>query len=143
MNPILFIHVTLASAWLGCILVEALYEHSIDHSDGMRVFISKLHWTTDKFIEIPAFLGVFLTGGYMLLSSNMTPLIWVKVAFGLIAVVFNAICVVLVIKRLACANSGDFKTWEILDHKQHQYGAVVLVATLLTLIIGAYVLASA
>jgi hypothetical protein len=143
MTPVLFLHLTLISVWLGCILVEAIYEHSIDHSDGMRLFISKLHWATDKYVEIPAFLGVLVTGSYMLTSSIMTPLLWVKVVFGMIAIIFNAICVGLVVKRLACAKAGDFKGWESLDHKQHKYGAVVLIALVIALIIGGYVLARA
>jgi hypothetical protein len=38
----------------------------------MRVLIPQLHWTTDKFIEIPAFSGVLITGAAMLSQSVMT-----------------------------------------------------------------------
>lgn len=138
MKLALFLHLACISLWLGCILVEAVYEHSIEHTDDMRVFVSKLHWTTDKFIEIPAFFGVLLTGGYMLNQSAMTPLLWAKVGFGLTAIVFNAICVVLVVRRLACARSGDFAGWLKIDHKQHIYGTVVLLSLLIALGLGGY-----
>jgi len=42
MRVLLFLHFVLLSAWLGCILVEAIYEHSIEKTDSMRVFVSRL-----------------------------------------------------------------------------------------------------
>lgn len=141
MSFVLFLHLFCLAAWTGCILVEALYEHSIDTSPAMRRFVSELHWRTDKFIEIPTFAGVLLTGGAMIHNSAMTPLLWIKVAFGLTAILFNALCVGLVVKRLACARAGDFDTWQRLDHWQHKLGAVVLLALLVALGIGGWVLA--
>jgi len=138
MKALLFLHLVLLSAWLGCILVEAIYEHSIEKSDGMRVFVSRLHWTTDRFIEIPAFAGVLLTGAAMAARVPMTPLLSLKILFGLIAIIFNTICVILVVKRLRYAEAGDFDAWEAIDHKQHIYGAVVLISLLLALAIGGY-----
>lgn len=138
MKLILFIHLICISAWLGCVLVEAILEHSIDKSPDMRIFISKVHWSTDKFIEIPAFMGVFITGGLMLPQTTVSPLLWTKIAFGLIAIVFNAICVGLVLKRLGYAKAGDFLGWEAVDRKQHKFGAVVLIAMLIALAIGGY-----
>jgi hypothetical protein len=135
---ILFVHLICAVAWLGCVLVEAILEHSIDSSPDMRIFISKVHWSIDKFIEIPAFVGVLITGGLMLLQTTVSPLLWTKIAFGLVAIVFNAICVGLVVKRLDFAKKGDFLGWETVDHKQHKFGAVVLIALLIALAIGGY-----
>ncbi|MCR6631587.1 MAG: hypothetical protein NVV74_16950 [Magnetospirillum sp.] len=132
----LFLHLLCVATWLGCILVEALYEHSIDDSPAMRRFISALHWKTDKFIEIPAFLGVLLTGGAMLHQAPYTPLLWTKIGLGLTAITFNAVCVWLVVKRLALADKGDFAGWEKLDHWQHKLGAVVLLALLAALVAG-------
>jgi hypothetical protein len=143
MRAVLFVHLVLVAVWLGCILVEAIYEHAIEKTDDMRRFVSRLHWTTDKFVEIPAFLGVLATGGYRLSHTAMTPLLWVKVAFGLVAILFNAICVVIVVRRLGYARKGDFVAWEAIDHKQHVYGAVVLIALLAALGIGGYAFVSA
>lgn len=138
----LFLHLFCIAAWTGCILVEALYEHSIDHSPAMRRFVSELHWRTDKFVEIPAFAGVLLSGGALIHAAPMTPLLWAKVAFGLLAIAANAACVWLVVRRLAAARAGDFDTWQRLDHRQHKLGAVVLLALLIALGIGVSVLAS-
>jgi len=143
MRVLLFLHLVLLSAWLGCILVEAIYEHSIEKTDGMRVFVSRLHCTTDRFVEIPAFVGVLVTGAAMATQVPMTPLLTLKILFGLIAIIFNAICVVLVVRRLRHAEAADFQAWDTVDHKQHVYGAVVLISLLLALGIGGYLYAAA
>ncbi|MEJ2393747.1 MAG: hypothetical protein P8Z77_03025 [Candidatus Thiodiazotropha sp.] len=88
MKVALFFHLVFVSAWMSCIFVEVLYERSIDQSEAMRRFVSKLHWNTDKFVEAPAFIGVLISG--------------------------------------------------TVDHKQHHYGAVVLVTLLIALVIGGY-----
>lgn len=143
MSTLLFLHIVCVSLWAGCILVEAIYEHSIDDSDLMRVFLSKLHWNTDKYVEIPAFLGVLATGAVMLAHVEITALLLIKVVFGLIAIVFNAVCVGLVIKRLGYAKSGDFVRWQAVDHKQHKFGGVVLIALLIALGIGGHLFVAA
>lgn len=140
MSLALFLHLFCIAAWTGCILVEALYEHSIDPSPAMRRFVSELHWRTDKYIEIPALLGVLLTGGAMLHSAAMTPLLWTKVALGLMAILFNAICVGLVVQRLRTARAGEFDAWQRLDYWQHKLGAVVLLTLVTALGIGGFVL---
>jgi len=126
-------------------VVEAIYEHSIEPRDTMRIFVSKLHWTTDKFVEIPAFTGVLITGAVMAARVPMTPLLTLKILFGLIAVIFNAICVILVMKRLRFADTENFDAlaWEAIDAKQHRYGAVVLLGLLFALGIGGYLFVSA
>ena len=141
MTVALFLHVFCAAAWTGCILVEALYEHSIDHSPTMRRFVSVLHWRTDKYVEVPALAGVLLSGGIMLAHADMTVMLWTKVALGLTAIAFNLACVVLVARRLVAARADDFATWERLDHLQHKLGAVVLLALVGALVIGGMVLA--
>jgi hypothetical protein len=109
MKITLFVHLICIAAWLGCVLVEAVFEHSVDKSPEMRRFVSSAHWTTDKFIEIPAFLGVLITGALMLPQTTISALLGTKIAFGLIAIGFNAICVGLVVKRLGLARLGDFQ----------------------------------
>jgi hypothetical protein len=138
MSLMLVLHLTFAGAWLGCILVEVAFEHGSGGGGDMRLFISKLHWSVDKLIEIPALAGVALTGGLLLMQSAMTPLLWTKTAFGAIAILFNIACVWLVCVRLAHALSGDAQGWERADVWQHKLGAVVLIAMLLALGIGAY-----
>ena len=84
MSLMLVLHLTFAGIWLGCILVEVAFEHGSGGGD-MRLYISKLHWGVDKFIEVPAFMGVLLTGGVLIAQAAMTPLLWTKTAFGAVA----------------------------------------------------------
>lgn len=140
MRMMLLLHLLSVATWLGCILTEVLYERSIDPAATMRRFISTLHWNTDKYIEIPAFLAVLLSGGVMLHGAAPTPLLWVKIALGITAIAFNAACVVMVFKRMRLADAADFAGWEKADHLQHKLGAVVLLTLLAALGIGGYVL---
>lgn len=141
MTALLFLHIFFMAAWVGCILVEALYEHSIAPTPEMRRFVSELHWRTDTFIEIPAFLAVLLTGGALLHAAPMNGVLWTKVACGLIAIAVNTGCVWLVLARLRAARANNFATWEKLDHWQHKLGAVVLLALLAALTLGGWELA--
>ena len=134
----LFLHMVSVALWIGCVVVEGIYEHSIDKSPAMRNFISKLHWNTDRCVEIPAFTVVLLTGGYMLMGRSLTPLLVAKVGFGALAILLNAVCVWLVIKRLRFANAGDYAGWERVDHLQHKLGGLVAVAMILALVFGGY-----
>ena len=138
MSPVLVLHLTFAGVWLGCILVEVAFEHGSGGGSDMRLFISKLHWNVDKIIEIPAFAGVLLTGGVLLMQAAVTPLLWTKAAFGAVAILFNVVCVWLVRVRLAHAQTDDALAWERADYWQHKLGAVVLIAMLAVLGIGAY-----
>jgi hypothetical protein len=141
MRAALFVHLLCVAGWTGCVLVEGIYEHSIDQSAPMRRFVSELHWRTDKYVEIPAFLGALLTGLFMVGSVAMTPLLATKITFGLIAVVVNAYCVWLVLRRLRLARAGDFSAWETIDDSQHKFGAVVLIGLAVALSIGGYLFA--
>ncbi|WP_095144274.1 hypothetical protein [Pseudomonas sp. Irchel s3b6] len=138
---LLFLHLLFVATWLGCILVEAVYEHAIEPSASMREFIAQLHWTTDKYIEVPAIVGVLLSGGWLLSLTAITPLLLMKIGFGLLAVLFNMFCVVLVIKRMTAVRKRDFQRYEKLDRLQHKFGAVVLFGVVVALGIGGYLFA--
>ncbi|WKB55879.1 hypothetical protein [Eleftheria terrae] len=138
MRLALFVHLISVALWIGCVIVEGIYEHSIDKSPAMRSFISRLHWNTDKFVEIPAFLVVLLSGAYLLQGRTLGGLLAAKVAFGALAIFLNAVCVWLVIRRLRHAEAGDFAGWERVDHLQHKLGGLVALAMLAALGIGGY-----
>ena len=135
---LLFLHLLCAAAWLGCILVEVVYERSIDTSLAMRRFVSQLHWRTDLSIEGPALLGVSITGGALLSMAPASPLLSVKIAFGGLAVLSNLICILLVKKRLDAACASEQQRYERLDHLQHKVGALVLIGVLVALVLGGY-----
>ena len=132
------IHVTFASLWLGCILTEALFERALlPKGRGGQLTLAHLHVRVDKVVEIPAILGVLVTGILMLSETTRT-----SVAFqfmllaGAIAIAANFYCVWLVFKRRDAAVAGNWLRFEALDHIQHKAGGAVLVAVLIGLVAG-------
>jgi hypothetical protein len=120
---VLLLHLTFAGAWLGCILVEAIFEPG--SGPEMRGYISKRHRSVDKAIEIPAFAGVGLTGGLLLIHAKMTPLLRLKAGARAVAIPFNIVCVWIVRVRLGYALKHDDGAWLRWDYWQHKLDGVV------------------
>lgn len=142
MRWMLFLHLVFVAAWLGCVLVEGVFEHAAEPSASARRLISRAHWRTDQTVEIPAFLGALASGAVLAAIVPMTPLLATKIAFGVVAVVVNAYCVVIVRRRLKAAEAGDDAAWAAVDARQHRWGAVVFAAMLIALAIGGYLFAA-
>ncbi|AJY32952.1 putative membrane protein [Burkholderia thailandensis 34] len=141
MKLVLFLHLIFVAAWMSCVIVEGIFEHAIDRSPEQRAFISKLHWSTDKYVEIPAFTIVLITGVILLAHRAPTPLLLTKVAFGTLAIALNAVCVWIVIRRTRYAARNDYAAWERIDRLQHKLGGVVAISMLVALGIGGYLFA--
>ena len=134
---LLFLHLICAAGWLGCILVEVVCERTIQPGETL----AHLHWRADKYIEIPLFTGVFLSGGALISMSTITPLLLVKIGCGLLAILFNIVCMRIVRQRLDAARAGDRARYAKLDHLQHRIGGGVLLGVLVALGIGGYLFA--
>jgi hypothetical protein len=136
-NIALLIHLVFFGVWLGCVLTEALFERALLGQGRVqeRILVG-LHKRVDLWIEIPAFSGVLISGLVLLSRSDWSPTLQMKVLFGLVAIVANIYCVGLVFRRAKAADSGDWARFEVLDHSQHKWGAVVLVGLLLALGLG-------
>jgi hypothetical protein len=137
MNAVLFLHILAAFVWLGCVLAESVIERAGDGSEIIRRFVSQAHWRIDLIVEIPAFVIVLLTGAHLAFAFPFTPAIAGMTIAGLVAVGLNLHCVGLVRRRLKAAEAGDYARWLELDHRQHLYGAIVLIAILVALAFGA------
>jgi hypothetical protein len=92
--------------------------------------LANLHKRVDLFIEIPAFIGVTVTGAWLLGQAMPSLWLYIKVAMAIVAVVANAICVWLVFERAAAAQADNWERFDRLDKVQHQLGAVVLLGML-------------
>ncbi len=138
------LHLLLIGVWLGCVITEALFERALlGQGRPQELILTRLHKRVDLFVEIPAFVGVLLTGGAMLSHAPASAWLHAKVGFGLIAIAANAWCVWLVWRRASLAEQGKWAEFEAVDHQQHAFGAVVLVAMLLALGLGLYLYARA
>jgi len=137
LSVVLPLHLLFVGLWLGCVLTEALFERALlGQGRPAELILSKLHIRVDLAIEIPAFTLVLITGGLLLQQAHPSTALHVKIAFGLLAIVANAVCVYLVFKRHALAQAGQWEAFERIDHWQHKLGAVVLLAMLAALVIG-------
>ena len=92
-------------------------------------------------VEIPAFTAVLITGALMFARANDSLLLTAKIAVGFLAIAANLHCVWLVFRRATAARSGCWDEFARLDHLQHKFGAVVLLAIVTALGLGGYHLA--
>lgn len=143
-SSLLPVHLVFAGLWLGCVLTEILFERALlGQGRAQERLLATLHKRVDLLVEIPAFVGVLLTGAFMLNSASSGPVLHTKIGFGLIAAAANLYCVWLVFRRAKAAQAGDWESFSRLDHLQHEAGAVVLAGILGALSMGGYLFASA
>lgn len=143
-SVLLPLHLAFVGIWLGCVITEALFERALlGKGRAQELILVALHKRVDLVVEIPAFIVVLVTGAAMLSSVNPTPLLATKIAFGLLAIATNIYCVWLVFRRAQAAQSDQQAEFTRLDHLQHKFGAVVLLAIVTALAIGIYLYADA
>ena len=141
-TTVLLIHLVFIGIWLGCLLTEALFERALlGQGPYQERILVGLHKRVDVWIEIPAFIGVLISGAVLLGEAVWSPVLLLKIMCGLIAMAANVYCVGLVFRRAQAVDAGDGATFKALDHRQHQWGAVVLVGLLLALGLGVSLLA--
>jgi uncharacterized membrane protein YkvI len=80
--------------------------------------------------------GVLANAILMLGSARYSAAMIVKIALGLLAIVANLFCVVLLFRRATAAESGDSSRFRRYDRLHYQVGAVVLVAIFAALALG-------
>ncbi len=134
----LLIHILCAFLWLGCVLVEIVLERAGPESALLRRWLALAHWRLDLCVELPAFLGVLATGGYLAGILPVTPLLTTNIAAGLIAIGASVYGVLAVGRRLSANSAGDLIRKSALDRTQHRYGAVASVAVLIVVAMGAH-----
>jgi len=137
MNTLLILHLSFVGIWLGCVVTEALFERALlGTSRENESILASLHKRVDLFVEIPAFVGVLVTGLMMFSSAAMTTLMIVKIVLGSIAIVANIYCVRLVFLRVVFSKAGNWQAFESADHIQHKVGAIVLLGIIAALGVG-------
>lgn len=141
---LLWVHLLLVGVWLGCVLTEALFERALlGKGHDLELVLVALHKKVDMVVEIPAFMGVLLTGGWMLSMAPPSGVLHTKIGFGLLAIAANVYCVWLVFARARAAQAGQWDVFARLDHRQHVFGAVVLLGLVVAASLGGYLFASA
>lgn len=109
MTTLQFIHVFAVAYWLGCVATEVVVEQVGLRRAELRPAVPHLHFYVDRFVEIPAFSLVLITGFIMFDLSRFTG-DWVyatKVICGLLAVGANIFSIYPVIMRKRMADAED------------------------------------
>jgi len=92
-------HLFALGMWGGLVAAEGVVELA-PRNDEERRLAARLHYWMDLLIELPILAAVVTTGAMLLGSAwPPSPLVWVKIGAGLLAVAANLWCVVHVIVR--------------------------------------------
>ena len=125
MTMLLTLHLLALGIWIGVVGAEFAIEFDGMKDDESHIRASKLHYTTDIWVEIPAFMTVLITGLLMLREDHLSGPFLYKVIFGLLAVAFNIVCVYAVFKRHKYAMSGDIEGMKSVDPVMKLGGAII------------------
>lgn len=109
MTTLQFIHVFAVAFWLGCVATEIVIEQTGLRTPALRPSVPQFHFYVDRFVEIPAFTTVLITGVMMFEVSRFTS-DWIyatKIICGLLAVGANIVSIHPVIMRKRMADAGD------------------------------------
>lgn len=109
MTSLQFIHVFAVAYWLGCVATEVVVEQVGLRRAALRPAVPQFHFYVDRFVEIPAFTLVLITG-VMLFDAGRFAGDWVyatKVICGLLAVGANIFSIYPVIMRKRRADAQD------------------------------------
>jgi len=137
-------HVAFGGLWLGCVLTEGLFERALlNQGAAAALIVARLHRRVDVVVEVPAMAGVAVTGALLLQTARLNAQVLAMTGLGVLAILANLVCVVLVFRRVQAAEAGDAPRFERLDRLQHRVGGVVLIALLCALGAGMVITASA
>jgi len=92
-------HLIVLGLWGGLVAAEGVVELA-PRSDEARRFSAELHYWMDMLVELPVLAAVLATGVVLAARAwPLSPLHWVKIAAGLVAVSANLGCVAHVVLR--------------------------------------------
>jgi putative copper export protein len=138
MTLTLFIHLIAIGIWAGCVATEVVCELEQKHVKFKDSYIASLHWSIDKFVEIPAIFITAITGYLMLNDVVFDSLLTIKVSAGVLAIVFNLTASYSVYKRYKCLvadNEAGYLKYDLI-HERIGVGCVLFI--LVAIISGGY-----
>lgn len=125
------LHLLAVGAWIGTVLVEALFERALlGQGRDKELALARLHWQVDKLVELPLLIVVLASGAKLLGQVPHDPLLRAKLACAALAIFANLYCIWLVRLRLKVAEAGAWELFAMIDKRQHQIGALVLIGLL-------------
>ena len=125
MSLMLIIHLIALGIWIGVVGAEFAIEFYGMKDDESYINASKMHYTTDIWVEIPAFTTVLITGLLMLNESHLSGVFLYKIIFSLLAIFFNMVCVYAVFQRRKFALSADIDGMKSTDAAMKIGGLII------------------
>lgn len=125
------LHLLFAGAWIGTVLVEALFEQALlGQGREQELILARLHWRVDKLVELPLLIATVVSGARLLRDVPLDGLLRAKLACAALAIFANLYCIWLVRLRLKVAEAGAWELFAMIDKRQHQIGALVMIGLL-------------
>jgi len=125
MSILLTLHLLALGVWIGVVGAEFAIEFYGMRDDESLRTAAELHYKTDIWIEIPAFMTVLATGLLMLGDKHLSGLFLLKLVFALLAIFFNLVCVYAVLKRRTSLRSGDTEGLRTAGRAMKLGGAII------------------
>lgn len=125
MTILLTLHLLAIGVWIGVVGAEFAIEFDGMKDDKSLAKAAELHYQTDIWIEVPAFMTVLITGLMMLDENHLSGVFLLKIIFSLLAILFNVICVYAVFKRRRSLRSGDAEGIRAADRAMKLGGAII------------------
>ena len=138
MSLILIIHLIALGIWIGVVGAEFAIEFDGMKNDESYIKASKMHYTTDIWVEIPAFTTVLVTGLLMLNESHLAGVFLYKVIFALLAIIFTIVCVYAVFKRRKFALISDIEAMKSTE-KTMKIGGLIIPTFIAAFVLAIYV----
>lgn len=138
MSGLLVLHLLAVGVWIGVVGAEFFIEFDGMSDDASHVRAAKMHFATDIWIEIPAFTIVLVTGVLMLGPGPLEGMLFYKVLFGVLAVLFNLVCVYAVFRRRRFALTNDVAGMNSTNVAMRLGGAGFIPAFLVALVLAAF-----
>ncbi|WP_237155527.1 hypothetical protein [Oryzibacter oryziterrae] len=135
MSLVLLLHILFAGLWIGCVMTEVLFERTLSGQGwAADKLLARLHYRVDLAVEMPAALGVGVTGSLMAARIVHWDMALATMATaGLLAIAANILCLVHVRRRHLAALDGDRKAHSAADIRQHRVGTLVVLALLVAI----------
>lgn len=138
MTLTLFIHLIAIGVWAGCVATEVVCELEQKHVKFNDSYIASLHWSIDKFVEIPAIIITGITGYLMLNDVVFDSIITIKISAGVLAVAFNLVASYTVYKRYKCLLADNEEGYLKYDLIHERIGVGCVFFILVAIISGGY-----
>ena len=99
-NVLAMVHLVVLSLWGGVVATEAVIEVYPFRARALHPAAIRFHYWIDLLVELPLVLAVTATGVALAVSvDRLTPLHFVKLAFGAAAIAVNLFCIAVVVRR--------------------------------------------